>query len=84
MLNLTEHGSKSVYFIIEPKYKYRSEGQFVTYRDVCKFKNIKTKYYIHISDHEILMPNSELSDDIIRRNEDLKTDYLNIVPKNID
>ena len=26
LLQLTDKGSKSVYFIIEPKYKYRSEG----------------------------------------------------------
>ena len=85
MLQLSKMGSKSVYFIIEPKYKYRSEGQPVTYGDVCKFKNTKTKYYMHISEHETLMPNQELSDDTIRKNDDLRsprinTDFLNIVP----
>ena len=41
---------------------------------------------MHISEHETLMPNRELSDDTIRKNDDpeLNTQYLNIVPKNID
>ena len=56
LVKLTDKGSKGVYFIIEPRYKYRCEGQFITYGDVVTFKHIKTGYYLHISDRYVLMP----------------------------
>ena len=83
-LKLQENGSKAVYFLIEPKYKYRSEGQVVTYSDVCVFKNTKTKYYIHISEHQVMMPNCDTPNTAIRNNRELVTDFDGIVPKNID
>ena len=55
-VRLVDTGSKGVYFIIEPRYKYRSEGQFVTYGDVVTFKHIKTGYYLHITDNDVMMP----------------------------
>ena len=51
LLRTVPSGSAWVYFIIEPKYKYRSEGQVVTYGDVCIFKNTMSKYYMHVSEH---------------------------------
>ena len=37
LLRLVEQGSKAVSYIIQPRYKYRSFGQKVTYGDVVVF-----------------------------------------------
>lgn len=42
MIKLNSQGSKSVCFAIEPRYKYRNQGQGVNYGDVVVFRNIKT------------------------------------------
>lgn len=41
-------------YYIEPRYKYRSIGQKVTYGDVIAFRNVKTDLYIHISEREVI------------------------------
>lgn len=54
LLKLVDYGSKSVCYYIEPRYKYRTLGQKVTYGDVIAFRNVKTDLYIHISEREII------------------------------
>ena len=49
IIRLSSQGNKSVYFTIEPRYKYRNEGQSVNYGDVVNFKNVKSGNMLHIS-----------------------------------
>lgn len=41
MVKLNSQGSKLVVFLVEPRYKYRNQGQSVNYQDVVVFRNIK-------------------------------------------
>jgi hypothetical protein len=42
MVKLNPQGSKKVVFRVEPRYRYRNEGQPVNYGDVVVFKNLKS------------------------------------------
>ena len=77
LLKLVSQGSKSCCYYIEPRYKYRSLGQKVTYGDVIAFKNVKTDLYIHISEREVIWKDkqSTVYDDV---------PFKNVVPSNID
>ena len=79
LVKLEMEGSKRVYFIIEPRYKYRSEGQFVTYGDVVTFKHFKTGYYLHITDREVIMPLLDAADE-----DEEDKGYLPVVSSKID
>jgi len=57
MIKLNPQGSKFACFIVEPRYKYRNNGQGVNYSDVVVFRNMKSGQFLHISDREILIPN---------------------------
>jgi hypothetical protein len=72
-----EQGSKAVSYIIEPRYKYRSFGQKVTYGDVLVLRNIKTDLYIHISDRTCIWDDKP-------KPEYAAIDFLNVVPSGID
>lgn len=76
-LKLVDKGSKSVCYIIEPRYRYRTIGQKVTYGDVVAFHNVKTDLYIHISEFEVIWDQDRKSV------KDCK-DFKNVVPSNID
>lgn len=52
MIKLNSQGSKMVCFVVEPRYKYRNEGQSVNYGDVVVFRNLKSNQYLHISTAE--------------------------------
>ena len=80
LVRLVEQGSRGIYFVIEPRYKYRSIGQFVTYGDVVTFKHIKTGYYLHITDRTLLMPEVEVDSDIL----DNRTGPKPVVSSKID
>jgi hypothetical protein len=64
MVKLNKNGGKMVCFIVEPRYKYRNEGQSVNYNDVVVFKNIKSNQYLHISTRHTLLPKGRTKDDI--------------------
>jgi len=80
LLVLKSQGSKSVCFIIEPRYKYRNEGQKVTYGDVVTFRNIKNNMYMHISDREVIGVSVPTLDQILPPG----CKFLNIVSRKID
>ena len=77
LLRLVEQGSKSVCYYIEPRYKYRTIGQKVTYGDVIAFRNVKTDLYIHVSEREVIWDEKQKNviDDV---------PFLNVVSSNID
>lgn len=43
LVKLNNQGSKCVFFVVEPRYKYRNEGQPVNYGDVVVFRNLKSR-----------------------------------------
>ena len=77
LLKLVDQGSKSVCYYIEPRYKYRSLGQKVTYGDVVAFRNVKTDLYIHLSEREVIW-------DEARQTVYDGEPFKNVVPRNID
>ena len=42
LIKLNSQGSKSVCFVVQPRYKYRNEGSPVNYGDVVVFRNMKS------------------------------------------
>ena len=64
LIKLNYQGSKMVCFIVEPRYKYRNEGQPVNYGDVVVFRNMKSNQYMHISTREVVMPKGHTKSDI--------------------
>lgn len=70
-----------VCFIVEPRYKYRNEGQSVNYGDVVVFRNMKSKQYLHISTRSCLLPKPRNKNDIKVANPET---FLNIIESQID
>ena len=81
MVKLNKNGGKMVCFIVEPRYKYRNEGQSVNYNDVVVFKNIKSNQYLHISTRHTLLPKGRTKDDIKKLDPE---NFKNIVYSQID
>ena len=81
LVKLNKDGSKQVCFIVEPRYKYRNEGQSVNYGDVVVFRNMKSKQSLHISTRDILMPKGRSKNDIEIKD---PATFKNVIYSNID
>lgn len=81
MVKLNQQGSKMVVFVVEPRYKYRNEGQSVNYGDVVVFRNMKSNQYLHISTREVVMPKTRNKADI---NISEPASFKNVVYSQID
>lgn len=81
MVKLNSQGSKMVCFVVEPRYKYRNEGQPVNYGDVVVFRNMKSNQYLHISTRDTVMPKMRTKSNIKLRDPE---NFKNIVYSNID
>ncbi len=64
LVRLIAQGNKQVCFVVEPRYKYRNEGQPVNYGDVVVFRNLKSNQYLHISTRDTVLPKGRTKNDI--------------------
>jgi hypothetical protein len=62
-ITLNNKGSKDCIFLIEPRYKYRKEGQEISYGDMVTFRSSKSNnMQLHVSDMDVLKPNKDYQD----------------------
>ena len=53
LVELAERPSKSIFFKILPRYKYRQEGEKIKYGDQIIFLNVKINLYLHVAEAQI-------------------------------
>eukprot|EP00347_Sterkiella_histriomuscorum_P021853 403332539 len=58
-VELSDHGSSSIYFKVMPRYKYRQEGEKILYNDQVVLQNQKLNLYLHITE-QLLHPEKPL------------------------
>jgi len=56
-VELSDHGSKSIYFKVLPRYKYRQEGEKILYGDQIVLYNHKLSLYLHVSEQVVHIDN---------------------------